>query len=78
MAINESKEEETFTHPSFGQIRFSRANGHADFYGSELSQDNYITMEIVQSEIQRTLTGDRYFGHASPIVKLRMTANQFS
>jgi hypothetical protein len=76
--MNESKKEERHKHPSFGQIRFSRVSGRAKFYGSELEQDHYIIMELVQSEVNRTLSQDWYFGHGVPLAAIRMTANQFS
>lgn len=71
-------EKETLKHESFGQISFSRVCGSANFYGSELKQDNYITMEVSSSEIQRELTKDWYFTSGIPIIKLRMSSGQFS
>lgn len=75
----EENERDTFTHPSFGQIRFGRVNSTGtNFYGSELRQDNYIEMSVLKSEIHRDLTCDRYFGYETPLIRIRMTANQFS
>lgn len=71
-------EKESFKHESFGQIRFTRTNGHASFYGSELEQQNYISMELHQSEIQRELTQDRYYTYGVPLVRIRMSSGQFS
>lgn len=77
--MNESKEKERHTHPSFGQLRFSRVSGSGQkFYGSELPQDHYITMEVVPSEISRDLSRDWYFGHGLPLIEVRMTSSQFS
>lgn len=74
----EHKEEERLSHPSFAQISFSRVQTTgADFYGSELKQDNFISMTIKRSEINRTLTKDWYFGKET-LLKLRLSANQFS
>jgi len=72
------EKDERHTHPSFGQIHFSRVNGRSSFYGSELEQDHFITMEVKQSEIQRGLSHDWYFAHSSPIIAIRMTSNQFA
>jgi len=73
-----NQEEETHKHESFGQIRFSRVNGNGtNFYGSELDQDHFITMEVSHSEVRRELSKDWYFA-SSPIVKLRMTSGQFA
>lgn len=65
-------------HPSFGQIMFNRTSGKATFYGSELEQDYYITMEVNASEIQRDLTHDWYFNMGLPLIRIRMSSGQFS
>jgi len=70
---------ETYEHQSFGQINFSRVNGHANFYGSELRQDNYIELTVKHSEVERELTQDRYYAkHTSPVLRVRMSTAQFS
>lgn len=66
------------THESFAQIRFSRVSGSANFYGSELDHQHYISMEIHQSEVDRTLSQDWHHNKGPMIVRLRMTAGQFS
>jgi Glu-tRNA(Gln) amidotransferase subunit E-like FAD-binding protein len=71
------KDEETTSHESFGQIRFGRINGRAKFYGSELEQDNYIELEIDNSEVTKSLTTERYFSRKN-LVKVRMSSGQFS
>lgn len=77
--MNEEKGKENHTHPSYGQIRFGRVNGGGTkFYGSELPQDHYIQMEVKQSTIERSLTKDWHFTSGEPLIKIRMTANQFS
>lgn len=68
---------ETYAHPSYGQIRFSRVSGTSNFYGSELQQDHYISMEIHTSEVQKDLSNDWYHNRGL-VTRLRMTANQFS
>lgn len=68
---------ERLSHKSFGQILFIRSNGRSNFYGSELEQDHYITMEVHHSEIDRELTQDRYY-NTSHILRLRMTNGQFA
>ncbi len=70
-------EEERHTHESFGQIRIGRTHGKSRFYGSELEQDNYITMEISNSEVKRSLTSE-YFFPTKLLLRLRMSANQFA
>lgn len=71
-------EKETTTHESFGQIRFSRVSGGQNyFYGSELPQNNYITLEILSSEFERDLCGDTFYPKEQ-IIKVRLSNNQFS
>lgn len=65
------KESERITHESFGQIYFGRTNGHASFYGSELAQDHYITMEVYHSELERTLTQDSYYNKKTYYSKIK-------
>ena len=64
-------------HESFGQIQFNRVNGHARFYGSELEQRNYISLEIHRSEMIRDLMDERYYPNEQ-IIRVRMSSGQFS
>ena len=71
-------EQEKITHESFGQISIHRVTGgDSKFYGSELPQDNYISIEINHSELNRDLTREWYFP-TKQILRLRMTSNQFA
>lgn len=72
-------EEQRIKHESFGQISFSRVttSGNIGFYGSELKKGDYIQMELHESEIDRTLSTD-YFHSNKRLVRVRMSANQFS
>jgi hypothetical protein len=75
----DKNEKEVITHPCFGQVRFTRTNSNGtNFYGSELKQDNYIALEVEPSEIQRDLSQDRYYSKHFPLIRIRMTANQFA
>ncbi len=71
-------EEEKNTHESYGQIHFSRTQGRENFYGSELPQEHYITMEVSNSEIIRSLSCDRYHTTGLPLIKIRLSSGQFS
>jgi len=72
------KEEEVIKHESFGMIRFSRVNGSGQkFFGSELSQNNYISMELDTGTIKRDLTNE-WFHPNKNIIRLRLTSNQFA
>lgn len=71
-------EKEIIFHESFGQIQLSRTTGNGThFYGSELPQDHYITLEVHQSELQRSLVDDRYFNR-DMILKVRLSSGQFA
>lgn len=70
-------ERERHTHSSYGQIRFSRVNGTNRFYGSELQQDNYISMEIHTSSVERELSNE-WFYNEKMVTRLRMSSNQFA
>lgn len=72
------KEREEHSHPSFGQIRFARISGRADFYGSELTQEHYISMTIQKSSITRELSKDWYHASGLPLVEIRMSSGQFA
>ncbi len=72
------EQEENFKHPAFAQIRFSRVNGHTNFYGSELEQSHYIEMVVQKSSVRRELSRDWYFANEVPLIQIRMTAGQFS
>jgi hypothetical protein len=71
-------ESERLSHPSYGQILFTRTTGNnTNFYGSELPQDHYISMEVHTSEIKRDLSCDRY-SPKQQIIRLRMSSGQFA
>ena len=72
-------EKERYSHKAFGQLAISRVNGKANFYGSELEQDHYISIEVNQSEVERDLSRDWYFNTGKlPLLRVRMSAIQFS
>lgn len=67
------------THPSYGMIAFTRTNSNgADFFGSELTQDNYVSLEIHNGEVVRDLSCDRYYTDGPTLVRLRMSSAQFA
>lgn len=75
----DSQEREEHKHPSFGQISFSRVNSTGEnFYGSELEQDHYISMEVHNSCIERELTQDRYYNTGPILLRVRMSSGQFA
>lgn len=71
-------EREIQKHESFGQLYFGRTNNNGTkFYGSELDQDHYISMELRNSEVQRDLSKEWH--HATNLLaRVRMTSGQFA
>lgn len=70
-------EKERHVHESYGQIRFSRVSGQNRFFGSEIEQQNYISLEIHTSEVERTLTKEWYYNREM-VTRLRMSSAQFA
>ncbi len=69
---------EILKHESYGQINFHRTrNYNASFYGSDLEQDHFITMEVHHSETHRDLAKER-FCETHPLLRVRMSAGQFA
>ena len=72
------KESEIHRHPAFGLIRFSRMSGGSkDFFGSDLKEENYIQLEVVQAELNKTLTkewfGETHSNKNRNVIRLKMT-----
>lgn len=73
-----SQEREITKHEAFGQIQFNRGTcRNTKFYGSELPQDHYISLEISTSELERTITDDRY-SPRKELIRVRISSSQFA
>lgn len=72
-------EEERHSHESFGQIRFSRVscNPPEKFYGSELPQNHYISIELNSSEVTKDLSKEWCFAKQI-LARIRMSSGQFA
>lgn len=67
------------THPSYGKIAFNRTNSNGtEFFGSELKQDNYVSLEIHNAEVIRDLSCDRYYTNGPTLVRVRLSSAQFA
>ncbi len=71
-------EKEVFKHPSYGMIRFTRTNGRAKFFGSELPQDHYIEMTLENAVVERDLSKEWYYAQGGMVARVRMSATQFA
>lgn len=70
--------EEKVKHPAQGQISFSRVQSNGQtFYGSELKQDHYVSMEIHESCVRRELSRD-WYNTDKILVRLRLSSVQFA
>lgn len=64
-------------HPAFGMIRFSRITGNSNFFGSPLTHDHFINLEVKQGSVKTDL-GQDWYGDEGSVLRLRMTSTQFS
>lgn len=69
--------EKILTHPAFGQIRLSRISGQRVLYGSDFKHNEYVSIEIVQSELHRSLSRDWHFGRRH-VVTIDMSEAQWA
>jgi len=69
------------THPAFGMVQFIRSGGAGSgrkFFGSEIgSGGTTFTLQIVRGEQIWELSESRFFGSATPLIEVEMTAAQF-
>lgn len=72
-------EKQKYTHPTFGMVSFSKVSsgGGTPFYGSDLKHNEFISLRINGSSLERSLTSD-YYVEEERIVEVRMTKSQFS
>ena len=73
-----SMERETFKHPAFGMIGFSRVCGGENIlFGSSIKHNDRIIMKIKHGEQDRCLHEDHYYGHGL-ITEVEMSYSQFA
>lgn len=66
-------------HPAFGQVSFSRRQGHpGKLYGSSLdNHQTFITLEVKRSELEHHLSRDWYFSR-DLLIEVDLSAAQFA
>lgn len=70
---------EQTTHESFGMLRFSRIQGWSgNLFGSDLQSQNYVMMELSNGCLHRDLSHEFYTDKGVPLVRVKMSANQFA
>lgn len=76
---NSSLERETYKHPAFGMIGFSRITGGGDnvLFGSSIKHNDRIQLTIKHGEQDRMLHEDWYYGRKK-IVEVEMSYSQFA
>lgn len=75
---NSSLERETYKHPAFGMIGFSRITGGDNvLFGSSIKHNDRIQLTIKHGEQDRMLHEDWYYGRKK-IVEVEMSYSQFA
>jgi hypothetical protein len=79
-AENSHRDEEQETHPSYGQILFSRRSGSTgeSLYGSSIKHKEVIHMEINRSKKYLDEFDERYYPEHRPLIEIEMSLSQFS
>lgn len=73
-----SMERETFKHPAFGMIGFSRVSGGENtLFGSSIKHNDRIVMKLKHGEQDRDLHNDWYYGRGL-ITEVEMSYSQFA
>ena len=69
---------DTYHHPSFGMLSFSRAHGgHSNLFGSSIQHRDTIHMVLKEGTVSRDLNEDWYLG-GPEIVEVEMSQSQFA
>ena len=69
---------DTYHHPSFGMLSFSRTHGgHSNLFGSSIQHRDTIHMVLKEGTVARDLNEDWYFGGPG-IVEVEMSQSQFA
>ena len=67
------------SHPSYAMIRASRVSGgHENLYGSSVSHQNHIEIQVVRGTRDRHLNTDWYHGDSRPLISVKLSPNQFA
>ncbi len=64
-------------HPAYAQIGAHRVSGGAYLYGSDFKHQHYITIQIHDSELHRSLSGDRPMSHRR-LIEVAMSEAQWA
>jgi len=74
------KDEQEFTHPSYGMVQFSRRQGSPRLFASALeNHQNYVTISVRKASLLRGPHGDRYYGSLrGDIIEVDLSAAQFA
>lgn len=77
--VKESILGDTYTHPSYGTLLFSRttASGSKTLFGSSIMHRDTIVMRLYHAEVTRGLNSDRYMGRRL-IAEAEMSQAQFA
>lgn len=72
------RDEDQENHPAYGMVRIGRVRGGGTrFFGSSVIPQDYITIEIHEGEVSRSL-GQEWYGKGKIVTSLKLTPAQFS
>lgn len=70
--------ENTYKHPSYGMLRFSRTSGSAtNLFGSSIQHNDTIRLRICEASVTRMLNSD-YFNNEGELIEVEMSYSQFA
>lgn len=67
----------TETHPAFAQISVSRVSGHSHLYGSDFAHQDYVTVRVHASQLNRSLSRDWPL-QRQELIEVAMTESQWA
>lgn len=71
------RDDVSYSHPAFGQIRGSRVQGTRTLYGSDFVHHHFVTIEISRSQLNRGLSHDSYFAREE-LIEVHLSEAQWA
>lgn len=72
-----ARDDASYTHPSFAQISASNVSGGTYLYGSDFHHQNYVTIRIKRSELNRNLSNDWPFAREE-LIEVALSESQWA
>lgn len=71
------RDDATYNHPAYAQISASHVSGSAYLYGSDFKHNNYVTIRIKRSELNRSLSNDWPFAREE-LIEVAVSESQWA